>query len=221
VRTIQSAKTAGDFRENVEKYIKLSIADKTDDVDCSVSTILYRAEGMIYFRETYGDDVAEALNIAVEMMACNFGQQSSGAPYVGDHTPYNEATILCDGGSKNNGSPDSEAYGSYRTTTSRGQITKRLRFERGLTNNQTEYRVLIAALEDLITRLHIGCEDPREWDLTVQTDSQLVIGHLVLNHKVCRGLAEYVVKAAGLLDKFHNWQLTHIPGTEVKKILGH
>ena len=209
------------FQENVERYIEAAMADATDDVDCSLSTIQDRGKRMGDFIETYGEPVAEALYIAVEMMACENGYYASGARYIGKYTQRTPVELLCDGGSKNNGAPDSEAYGSYRISTPRGQMTKRLQFERGLTNNQAEYKALIAALEDLLDRVRIGCEDPKEWALIVQTDSQLVIGHLTLNWNVCEGLSGYAVKAVGLLNRFHNWQLNHSPGTEVKRILGH
>jgi len=222
VHHLSGSGTPENFREAVEDYVQLSLADKTDDVQCDISTMQDRAEGMIDFAETYGGDVAEAISIVTEMMACDNGFYASGARYIGDFTKMQQVNILCDGGSKNNGSPDSVAYGSYITNTPKGQFTGRLKFERGRSNNQAEYAALIASLEDFLNRLRIGGEDPKEWDLTVQTDSQLVIGHLTLNWCVGDGqLMPYVVKAMDLVRKFHNWQLNHIPGTEVKKILGH
>ncbi len=53
--------------------------------------------------------------------------------------------IIFDGGSRNNGSPKAEAYGSYQITTATGRSeTKRLQFSTGTTNNKAEYKSLIA-----------------------------------------------------------------------------
>jgi ribonuclease HI len=53
--------------------------------------------------------------------------------------------IIFDGGSRNNGSPGAEAYDSYQTTTATGRTeTKRLQFSTGTTNNEAEYKSLIA-----------------------------------------------------------------------------
>jgi ribonuclease HI len=61
--------------------------------------------------------------------------------------------IIFDGGSRNNGSPDAEAYGSYhiKTAAGRGEI-KRIQFWKGTTNNETEYKSLIVALRELMGR---------------------------------------------------------------------
>jgi ribonuclease HI len=59
---------------------------------------------------------------------------------------------MLDGGSRHNGSPNAEAYGSYQLAMTGKQETKCLQFSRG-TNNEVEYMALIAALEDLTGRI--------------------------------------------------------------------
>ncbi len=86
------------FEEEVERYIEAAMADATDDVDCSLSTVHDRGTKMGDFIETYGEPVAEALHIAVEMMACENGYYASGARYIGKYTQRTPVELLCDGG---------------------------------------------------------------------------------------------------------------------------
>jgi len=100
-----------------------------------------------------------------------------------------------DGGSRNNGSPDSEGYGSYQLSviSSRSkaervgkQEAKRLQFPgppartgpTGTSNNEAEYRSLIAALEDLISRIHHANRPVGEFTLEIRGDSVLVLNQV-------------------------------------------
>jgi len=207
--------TSKDFREDVEDYVQLSLADKTDDIQCDISTMQDRAEGMINFADTYGGDVTRAISIVTEMMACDNGFYASGARYVGDYTERMQVNIICDGGLEKSSSSDSQAYGSYQINTLRGQFTGSILLERSLTNDQAKYKAFNTSLEDFLNRLRIGDEDPKEWNLTIQTDSRSIVGHLTFNWCVHDGeLMPYVVRAADLVCKFHRWQVTHLPGTE-------
>lgn len=83
-------------------------------------------------------------------------------------------TITFDGGSQGNPGP---GYGSYRltrTVDSRSDIV-RLDFGGEMTNNEAEYRTLIAALEGLIGRIETAGKSPGDYTVEVRGDSALVI----------------------------------------------
>jgi len=86
--------------------------------------------------------------------------------------------IIFDGGSRNNGSPDAEAYGSYRLSVTGKQDTKRLRFSTGTTSNEAEYKSLIAALEDLIGRIQRANRPVGDFTLEIRGDSALVLNQV-------------------------------------------
>lgn len=94
--------------------------------------------------------------------------------------PANEAApdyiITFDGGSRGNPGP---GYGSYelRTATGRSRI-ERLEFGGNVTNNEAEYRSLLAALTDLRDTIVRAGKDPRQYRLLVLGDSQLIINQL-------------------------------------------
>jgi len=76
--------------------------------------------------------------------------------------------------------------------------TVRLDFGRGVTNNEAEYRTLIAGLKDLVGRIQRADKSPADYSLLVHTDSQLMVGqvtHLCLRPKCRQG---WQVKAANL-----------------------
>jgi len=84
--------------------------------------------------------------------------------------------IIFDGGSRGNPGP---GYGSYIIRTRKGQeARRRLEFEETMTNNEAEYRTLIAALEDLIGRIERTGKDPSAFTLEIRGDSQLVLAQL-------------------------------------------
>jgi len=77
-----------DLQEKVEKYIELGLADILDDVDCSSWSITERPKMMAELAEALGENVADALDIAIAQMAEMAGSYASGAPYP---TPDNES----------------------------------------------------------------------------------------------------------------------------------
>jgi|GEM_PF-3316158 len=86
-------------------------------------------------------------------------------------------SLVVDGGALNQGSADSAGYGSFRLEARTGQKqTIRLDFGRGVTNNEAEYRTLIAGLKDLVGRIQRAGKSPSGYSLLVHTDSQLVVG---------------------------------------------
>ena len=87
--------------------------------------------------------------------------------------------LIVDGGSRNQGSADSAGYGSFCLEARTGQKqTVRLDFGRGVTNNEAEYRSLIAGLKDLTGRIRRAGKSPSAYSLLVHTDAQLLVGQL-------------------------------------------
>ena len=71
-----------------------------------------------------------------------------------------------------NGTADSLGYGSYCLQARTGQKQMvRLEFGRGVTNNEAEYRTLIAGLKDLAGRIERAGKSASDYSLLVHTDS--------------------------------------------------
>jgi len=84
--------------------------------------------------------------------------------------------LIFDGGSRGNPGP---GYGSYILRTRDGrEDRRRLTFDEAMTNNEAEYRTLIAALDDLIARIREAGEDPSRFTLEIRGDSRLVLAQL-------------------------------------------
>ena len=90
--------------------------------------------------------------------------------------------ITFDGGSKGN---PGAGYGSYelRTRDQRSRV-ERKEYPGQITNNEAEYRTLIAGLEDLLATLEKTGKDPKGYHIEVRGDSQLVIKQLRGTYKV-------------------------------------
>ncbi len=99
---------------------------------------------------------------------------------AGGTTPH--YIITFDGGSKGN---PGLGYGSYelRTRDDRTRI-ERKEYPGKITNNEAEYRTLIAGLEDLSATLLKAGKDPKGYQVEVRGDSQLVIQQLLGKYKV-------------------------------------
>jgi ribonuclease HI len=97
--------------------------------------------------------------------------------------------VVFDGGSKGNPGP---GYGSYRVRESGGEWLPPVRLDFGdrVTNNEAEYRALIAALEDVAER----CREPSRASVEALGDSKLVLCHLK---------GEWKVRAANLRPLFN------------------
>ena len=128
--------------------------------------------------------------------------------------------VTFDGGSKGNPGP---GYGSYelRTATGRSRV-ERLDFGDGVTNNEAEYRTLIAALDDLKRTIVNAGRDPRQYWVLVVGDSELVIkqmnGHYKVKHE---GLRPLVVTAKTLIAAFGEVRLRWHPRARSVATLGH
>ena len=126
-------------------------------------------------------------------------------------------TVVFDGGSLGN---PGKGYGSYEIARPEGTVAGRqVQFGNNMTNNQAEFRALIAALEDLLERV-----GPRADTLSVAVrgDSQLVIRGLTGEWRVKHaGLQPLHRQAADLLRRFGNVDLAWHPRRESVRTLGH
>jgi ribonuclease HI len=126
-------------------------------------------------------------------------------------------TIVFDGGSLGN---PGQGYGSYEIAGPDGTIAARqVQFGNDMTNNQAEFRAIIAALEDLLERV-----GPRAdvLSIAVRGDSQLVIRGLTGEWRVKHpGLQPLHQRAADLLRRFENVDLAWHPRRESVRTFGH
>jgi ribonuclease HI len=129
---------------------------------------------------------------------------------------------VVDGGSVDPGAGN-HGYGSYQLSNRDGrQQTVRVDFGRGVTNNEAEYRILIAAVKDLLGRIQRAGKSPSNYSLAIQTDSQLVVGQLTHGWLVkAANLRPLVDEAAALLKSFGLVQLEKVPRAEIVRVLGH
>ena len=132
-------------------------------------------------------------------------------------------TITFDGGSRNNGSTNSEAYGSYKICTASGRSEIiRLTFLSGTTNNEAEYKSLIAGLEDLIGRIQRANRPVGEFTLEIRGDSALVLnqvqGTWKTKKKHLRPLRD---RAQAIIALFKEVEFVWQPREESVEILGH
>ena len=130
--------------------------------------------------------------------------------------------IIFDGGSRNNGSPDAEGYGSYQLSVTGEQEIKRLQFPTGTTSNEAEYKSLIAALEDLITRIQHANRPVGEFTLEIRGDSALVLnqvqGTWQTKKEHLRPLRD---RAQAIITLFKEVEFVWHPREESIQILGH
>jgi ribonuclease HI len=128
--------------------------------------------------------------------------------------------ITFDGGSKGN---PGAGYGSYelRTRDDRSRV-ERKEYPGKVTNNEAEYRTLIAGLEDLSATLLKAGKDPKVYHVEVRGDSQLVIQQLTGKYKVRHpNMLPLYERARALADGFAgvSW-VWHARGNSVA-VLGH
>jgi ribonuclease HI len=131
--------------------------------------------------------------------------------------------VTTDGGALSSGTAYSTGYGSYHLESRTGQKQLvRLDFGRGITNNEAEYRILIAALKDLVGRIWRAGKSPSGYSLLVHTDSQLMVGQLTQGWKVkASNLPPLVDEAAALMQTFGRYDLVKVPRDEIVRVLGH
>jgi len=140
-----------------------------------------------------------------------------------DHVPFSDYLVITDGGSRNNGSEDSEAYGSFFIERKTGQTTLvNISFKNGTTNNEAEYLTVINALMDLYGYIKEDGYKPEECDVVVCTDSQLVIGQVTLGWKVnATNLKPLVAGVKNWASYFKSCEFKKLPRKDIVAILGH
>ncbi|HEU5423211.1 MAG TPA: ribonuclease HI family protein [Nitrolancea sp.] len=131
-----------------------------------------------------------------------------------------DLSIVFDGGSKGN---PGFGYGSFLLEDRAGfhEIT-RLEYGDAITNNQAEYRTLIAALEQALAHAGRRGWAPAALSLTVRSDSQLVIEQVLGRWKIRHpGLQPLASEARRLIAHFGRADLTWQPRAQTVKVLGH
>ncbi len=129
-------------------------------------------------------------------------------------------TLVFDGGSRGN---PGAMYGSFRIRKSAGAevLRSRLTFGRG-TNNEAEYRALIAALEALLAELERTGQDPGQVRLEVRGDSLLVLSQLAGAWKAREPrMLSLRNQARELLSRFGQVRLRHQDRALSVAALGH
>jgi ribonuclease HI len=129
--------------------------------------------------------------------------------------------LIFDGGSKGNPGP---GYGSYVITRLQdgARRLERLDLGEGYTNNEAEYDVLIAALEDLIARIEDAGRAPDEFSLEVRGDSALVINQVEGRWKAKEPrMRQRRDQCRRLLSRFGAVALKAHPREESVRVLGH
>jgi ribonuclease HI len=131
--------------------------------------------------------------------------------------PGADFTLVFDGGSLGN---PGLGYGSYEIVTpERSLAARQIEFGDDVTNNQAEFRALIAGLDDLLK--HLG-PSAAERSLAVRGDSQLVIRGLSGEWRVKHpGLRPLYEEASHLLARFGSVQLTWQPRRKSVEAFGH
>ena len=131
--------------------------------------------------------------------------------------PGADYTVVFDGGSLGN---PGQGYGSYEIAGPDGTVTARqVQFGNDMTNNQAEFRAVIAALEDLLERVGPRAE---ALSVAVRGDSQLVIRGLSGEWRVKDpGLQPLHRQAGELLRQFGNVDLAWHPRRESVRTFGH
>ena len=129
-------------------------------------------------------------------------------------------TLVFDGGSLGN---PGKGYGSFKLTGPDGlEEIVRLDLGDNVTNNQAEYRTLIAGLERAFDWALRAGRDPRRLHLTVATDSKLVVEQILGRWKVRHpGLQPLCDGARALLHQFGSYEIRWQPREQTVRILGH
>jgi ribonuclease HI len=131
-----------------------------------------------------------------------------------------EYILVFDGGSKGN---PGFCYGSFRIQEKGRKPFRpvRIKFGHG-TNNEAEYKALIAGLHALIDKVESENIDPAACLVEVRGDSQLVLNQLSGTWKV-KNLRMRTLwdQAQELLSRFREQRLRHQSRNRTVEILGH
>ena len=131
--------------------------------------------------------------------------------------PGADYTVVFDGGSLGN---PGKGYGSYEIAGPDGSVAARkVQFGNDMTNNQAEFRAVIAGLEDLLERVGPSAS---ALSVAVRGDSQLVIRGLTGEWRVKHpGLQPLHRQAADLLRRFKRVDVAWHPRRESVRTFGH
>jgi ribonuclease HI len=128
-------------------------------------------------------------------------------------------TITFDGGARGN---PGEGYGSYELRSGARAEIVRLTFGNRVTNNEAEYRTLIAALRDLIERITAQGKSPSDFSLAIRGDSQLVIFQVTGQWKVRNVRMQPLHRdTVALLEQFGARDVRWQPRAYSVRTLGH
>lgn len=131
-----------------------------------------------------------------------------------------EFILVFDGGSRGN---PGLSYGSYRLQQkgNKAMPLVRLRLGHG-TNNEAEYRTLIAGLNAILEHLKNEELEPGKFLVEVRGDSRLVLNQLNRTWKAKNPrMRAYRDEAEGLLSHFADRRLVHQSRERTVEILGH
>jgi quercetin dioxygenase-like cupin family protein/ribonuclease HI len=134
--------------------------------------------------------------------------------------PALKLLVVFDGGSEGN---PGRGYGSFHVEAPgrRPQLERR-EYPGLVTNNEAEYLTLIAALEYILDVLAKSKRDPKQVELDIRGDSQLVIKQLKGEYKIkAPRMLELADQCHLLLRRFGRWHLTWHERAESVELLGH
>jgi ribonuclease HI len=128
--------------------------------------------------------------------------------------------LVFDGGSRGN---PGRSFGSFRIQPGKSKPKAPVRLDLGHgTNNEAEYRALIAGLQATVALVEQQDLDPAEVHIEIRGDSQLVLNQLSGAWKTknprMRSLRD---QAAALLVRFGSSNLVHQSRSRTVEILGH
>ncbi len=131
-----------------------------------------------------------------------------------------DLTLIFDGGSLGN---PGKGYGSFQLVDRDGfETIERLNYGDQVTNNQAEYRTLIAGVESALMHVRQQQRNPLTQSICIKTDSKLVVEQVNGRWKVKHpDLQPLCLRARKLLAEFGHMQLTWHPRAQSVKVLGH
>jgi ribonuclease HI len=133
--------------------------------------------------------------------------------------------ITADGGSLGNGTKESIGYGSFIVERGSSE-TKSVQFQRtfgaGITNNESEYRIVIEALIKVKDAIEASGHKATDYSILIKSDSALVIGQCSKGWKInAANLWPLFTNLMLLIGVFKVVQFEKLSGDEMKVILGH